>query len=166
MADTPRIESVSIAGTVLTVGWRDGTRENIDIAGWLARPGPDEFDILKDPAVLANPKVANWGTVVAWDEEGDIGIDNIHLRLLADQQKPFEAADIAAWQERLGLSNSEAADLLGVGVSTFYTYKAGTASGGIPRGIQIACRAVERDKLLFEAHYRPRPPAGRPPKAA
>lgn len=164
MAETPRIESVSIAGTVLTVGWRDGTTDTVDLAGWLARPGPKEFDILKDPAVLARPVVAGYGTVVAWDEEGDVGIDNVHLRLLADQQKPFSAHDVAAWQDRLRLSNSEAADLLDVALSTYHTYKNGSAR--IPSVVRIACRAIERDPLLFEAHYRPRRPPGRPPKAA
>lgn len=164
MTETPRIESVSIAGTVLTVGWCDGTSDDIDIAGWLARPGPEECDILKDPAVLARPHVAGYGTVVAWDDEGDVGIDNIHLRLLAEQQKPFGPQEMAGWQARLGLSNNEAADLLGIGLSTFHSYKNGTAK--VPVVVAIACRAVAQDPVLFEAHYRPRPPAGRPPKAA
>jgi len=164
MAEIPRIESASIAGTVLTVVWRDGGSDTVDLAGWLARPGPPECDILKDPAVLARPRVAGYGTVVAWDDEGDVGIDNIHIRLLADEQKPFGAQDLATWQERLGLSNQEAADILDVALSTFHTYKNGTAR--IPSAVQIACRAIERDPLLFEAHYRPRRPPGRPPKAA
>ncbi|WP_207458973.1 hypothetical protein [Azospirillum sp. SYSU D00513] len=164
MAETSRIEAVSIAGTVLTVRWLGGGTDDIDIAGWLARPGPSEFDILKDPAVLARPKVKGWGTVVAWDEEGDVGIDNVHLRLLAEQQKPFRAAEILDWQNRMGLSNHEAAKLLNVGLSTFHTYKNGSAS--IPSVVQIACRAMERDPVLFEAHYKPSRPSGRPPKAA
>lgn len=163
MKEPPRINGVTITGTVLSVEWKDGSRDTIDIAGWLARPGPPEFAILKDPAVLANPTVAGWGTVVAWDEEGDVGIDNIHLKLLAEQQRPFGAAEIAAWQSAMGLSNNEAADLLSVGKSTFHGYKTGTP---VPRTVAIACRAMERDRLLFEAHYRPRPSAGRPPKAA
>ncbi len=162
MNETPRIDTVSISGTVLTIGWRNGGIDDIDIAGWLARPGPPECDILKDPAVLARPLVVQWGTVIAWDEEGDVGIDNIHLRLLAEQQRPFGAEEIAAWQGRMRLSNQEAADILNVGKSTFHGYKTGTA---IPRTVAIACRAMERDPLLFEAHYHPRPPAGRP-KAA
>lgn len=164
MAETPRIESASIAGTVLTVTWRDGSTDTVDLAGWLARPGPAEFDILKDPDVLARPQVAGYGTVVAWDDEGDVGIDHIHIKLLAEQQKPFGAEDVAAWQERLQLSNNEAADLLDVALSTYHTYKNGTAR--IPSVVQIACRAILRDPVLFEAHYRPRRPSGRPPKAA
>ncbi|WP_188262632.1 hypothetical protein [Azospirillum tabaci] len=163
MTETPRIETVSISGTVLSVVWRDGQTENIDIAGWLARPGPKEFDILKDPAVLARPVVAGWGTVVAWDEEGDVGIDNVHLRNIADEQKPFGSSELAGWQSGLKLSNKEAASLLGVGVSTYLGYKAGSP---IPPVVQIACRAMKRDPVLFEAHYRPSRPPGRPPKAA
>lgn len=164
MSQLPRIEDVSIAGTLLSVRWDDGASDSIDLAGWLARPGPKEFDILKDPAVLARPKLAAWGTVVAWDEEGDIGIDHVHLRLLAEQQKPFRAAEIAAWQRRMGLSNQEAAKLLNVGLSTFHTYKNGSAP--VPSVVRIACRAMERDPVLFEAHYKPSRPSGRPPRAA
>ncbi len=164
MNDPVRIDTVSINGTVLTVGWRNGAVEDIDIAGWLARLGPPEFAILKDPDVLSRPLVANWGTVVAWDEEGDIGIDNIHLRLIADQQKPFGPADIAAWQETLGLSNQGAAAMLDIGVTTLHSYKTGLAN--IPNMVRIACRAIEKDIVLFEAHYKPTPKRGRPRKAA
>lgn len=164
MTETPRIDTVAINGTILTVGWKDGTVEDIDIAGWLARPGPDEFDILKDPAVLAHPLVAGWGTVVAWDEEGDVGIDNIHLRLLAEQQRPFGPSELSAWQSDHSLSNQGAAALLGVGVSTFHTYKNGSAP--IPTVVKIACRAMAKDPLVFEAHYKPTPKRGRPRKAA
>lgn len=68
------------------------------------------------------------------------------------------------WQERLQLSNNEAADLLDIALSAYHTYKNGTAR--IPSVVQIACRAIHRDPVLFVAHYRPRRPPGRPPKAA
>ncbi len=164
MNSPPRIDTVSIKGTVLTVGWKDGSADDIDIAGWLATPAPPKADILNNPAVLANPRVAHWGTVVAWDESGDIGIDHHHLRLIAAEQKPFGPSELAAWQSGLNLSNQGAAALLGVGVSTFHTYKNGSAP--IPPSVKIACRAIAKDPVLFEAHYKPIPKRGRPPKAA
>ncbi|MGA1857992.1 hypothetical protein VH569_18535 [Azospirillum sp. 11R-A] len=164
MTSPPRIETVSIDGTVLTVGWQDGTVDDIDIAGWLATPAPAEADILKDPEVLAKPHVAHWGTVVAWDESGDVGIDHHHLRLIAAEQRPFGPGELVAWQSRMGLSNQAGAALLGVGISTFHTYKNGTTP--IPPVVKIACRAIEKDPVLFQAHYKPVQKRGRPRKAA
>jgi len=164
MDEIPRIESVAMNGTVLIVTWRNGTSDQVDLVGWLARPTHPAFDILRDPNVLANPRVEDWGTCVAWDAEGDVAIDNVHLRLLIEQRRPFAGPDLAAWQKRMGLSNRESARLLNVGVSTLNAYKAGTSP--IPTVVRIACRAMERDPLLFEAHYRPSAPAGRPRRRA
>lgn len=160
MKKSPRITAATMAGTLLSVAWDDGTANTVELAGWLALPVPPGFEILTDPEVLARPHVAHWGTLVAWDEADEVGIDHVHVRHLARQQRPFLAEDLSLWQSRLGLSNSEAARLLGIGVSTFAGFKAGSAR--IPAVVQIACKAMEADPLVFEAHYRPSAPAGRP----
>ena len=66
------------------------------------------------------------------------------------------------WQKAMALSNSEAADLLGISVSTWNAYKAGAS---IPGAIAMLCRAARRDPILMQAHYRPRR-AGRQRKSA
>lgn len=149
------------AGHVLVVTWDHGGTDQVDLSGWI---GLHDIAELRDEAVFRRPEIAEFGSAVQWAGNEDLAIDTVHLELLAEQQRPLTSADLTMWQDRLRLSNSEAADLLDVALSTYHTYKNGSAR--IPSVVRIACRAIERDPLLFEAHYRPRRPPGRPPKAA
>jgi hypothetical protein len=92
---------------------------------------------------------------------GDLAIDAAHLKLLADEQKIFDAREASKWQDELGLSNNEAADLLHISLSSWNSYKAGTAP--IPTPLAMLCRAILRDPILVQAHLRPRR-TGRPRK--
>lgn len=157
--ELPRIETVKPeAGSVVRIRWR-GRRasDTVNLAGWIATGG-DVLKALRDPAVFARAHVENHGAAVAWDD-GDLAIDAHHLKTLAEEQKPFDKADAIAWQAALELSNNEAATLLGIGVSTWNAYKAGTSP--IPAPLAMLCRAMLRDPVLLQAHYRPRI-AGRP----
>lgn len=157
-----RIEKVEVTGpTDLRVTWR-GKRaaERVELVGWVATGG-DTLAALSDPAVFAKASIGDYGSSVTWDDgEGDLAIDAIHLKKLAEEQKPFGTDEISRWQARLRLSNAEAADLVGVALSTWNDYKAGS---NVPRPTCILIRAIERDPLLLQAHYRPRKP-GRPRK--
>ena len=160
----PRIAAVdALVGPHLTVTWTSGGRDDIDLSGWIATGGAF-FAQLSDTRVFASAVPAEYGTMVQWAGDDNLVIDAFHLALLAEQQRPFGSAELTAWQQQLGLSNAEAADLLDIGRSTWHGYKSGDAA--IPAAVRIACRAVARDKVLFEAYYRPRPPAGRPRKSA
>jgi DNA-binding transcriptional regulator YiaG len=98
---------------------------------------------------------------VTWDNgDGDLAIDAVHLKRLAEEQKPFDSEDVGKWQERVRLSNREVAVLLGVALSTWNSYKAGAK---IPKPTEMLLRAIERDPVLLQAHYRPLT-AGRPRK--
>lgn len=159
----PRIVSVTPIGpAALGIKWRHGFSDRIDLAGWIATGG-DILDPLKDPTVFATARPDEYGAAVVWGEEdGDLAIDAVHLGMLAEEQRPFHAADAAAWQKGMGLSNQEAADLLGVALSTWNAYKAGA---NIPQSVAMLCRAMRRDPILMQAHYRPRR-AGRPRRSA
>ena len=87
----------------------------------------------------------------------------MHLQLLAQEQRPFRAKEAAEWQRAMGLSNREAAALLGIAVSTWSAYK---AQGNIPGAVAMLCRATRRDPIMMHAHFRPRRAAGRPRKIA
>lgn len=100
---------------------------------------------------------------MCWDGDEDLSIDSVRLELLAEQQAAFDGAAAAVWRDRRGVSNQEAADVLGVALNTWLHHKAGVTR--IPRGVAIACRAMERDDVVFAARYRPRR-NGRPPRAA
>lgn len=112
--------------------------------------------------MFRRPEVGEYGSCVQWMGDEDLVIDTVHLESLAEQQAEFGTAELIAWQERHEVSNQEAADLLGVAVNTWANYRAGATR--VPRGVAIACRAMDRDPLLFAAHFRPRHP-GRPPAA-
>lgn len=156
----PRIAIVARTGpTILGVTWRDGPSDRVDLAGWIATGG-DVLAPLRDAAVFATARLGDFGASVEWGpEDGDLAIDAHHLRQIADEQRRFGREEAAAWQAESGLSNQEAADFLGVSLSTWNAYKAGTNT--VPASVSMSCRAALRDPILLQAHYRPRKP-GRP----
>jgi hypothetical protein len=160
--EIPKIEAVAVGGPwALRIRWR-GKRavDLVHLAGWIATGG-DLLAPLKDVETFRRAHVASYGGAVAWDDD-DLAIDSMHLKLLADEQRSFGNDDLRAWQERASLSNAEAADLVGVSLSTWNSYRVEAA---IPTPIAMLLRAIERDPLVMQAHLRPRT-AGRPRKAA
>jgi hypothetical protein len=154
----PRIERVAVPGPmILRIRWRGiRTADLVDLTGWVATAG-DVLAPLRDEAAFARARVENYGAAVAWDD-GDLAIDAVHLKKLAEEQKPFGPDDVVVWQKATKLSNNEAASLIGVSLSTWTGYKAGSP---IPRPFAMPCRAVLRDPIMMQAHLRPRV-AGRP----
>jgi hypothetical protein len=161
--EMPRIEAVSIEGTGrLSVKWRGrGRKDTVNLLGWIATGGKILAPLMV-PATFNKASIGNYGAAIVWDD-GDLAIDAQHVMLLADEQKKFDARDAKRWQEQLGLSNNEVADLLKLSTSTWCAYKAGGAE--VPTTIAMLCRAMLRDPVLMQAHYRPRI-NGRPPKRA
>lgn len=158
---TPRIRALQVtAPATLHIHWKNGGSDTVDLSGWIATGGPI-LAALASPEVFQQAAVGTYGAAVEWDD-GDLAIDAAHLEALAREQRPFQADDMAQWQEKAGLSNQEAAGFLGVALSTWHTYKTGKP---IPAAVAMACRAALRDPLLLQAHYRPRKP-GRPPRTA
>lgn len=158
----PRISTVGvIAPGVIKVKWKDRSSDRIDLSGWIATGG-DVLAPLSHADVFKNPRVLEYGSNIAWGEDDDLRIDAVHLEQIAAEQRPFGAREAIAWQKAMALSNSEAADLLGISPSTWNAYKAGAS---VPGAIAMLCRAARRDPILMQAHYRPRR-AGRPRKSA
>jgi hypothetical protein len=158
--ELPKIEGVTVDGpSTLRVRWRGKRSANVvNLSGWIATGG-DILAPLREAKIFARAHVASYGGAVAWDDD-DIAIDALHLKMLADEQKPFGNNDVRAWQSEVNLSNNEAADLLGVSLSTWNSYR---AEASIPQAVAIALRASLRDPILMQAHLRPRT-AGRPRK--
>src|SRR2546423_888577 len=158
----PRVSAVGAAGDgVIKVKWKDRSSDRIDLSGWIATGG-DILAPLRNGVVFKSPRVSEYGASVAWGDDDELRIDAVHLEQIAAEQRPFGARQASAWQKTMELSNSEAADLLGISVSTWNAYKAGAS---IPSVIAMLCRAARRDPILMQAHYRPRR-AGRPRKSA
>lgn len=154
----PRITAVEarLPATVI-VDVDNGERYMVDLTGWIATGG-EILASLQSPGIFERAFVSDHGAAVAWDDD-DLAIDARHLQLLAREQQEFDRNAIAAWQAAMELSNHEAADFLGIAVSTWNTYKAGST---IPAAVAMACRAAERDPIIMQAHFRPRRAAGRP----
>ena len=159
MQDVARIAEVTATGpSTLAVTWADGTASEVDLAGWIARGGR-RFAALGNALVFAGAERGLHGGNVTWDDdEGDLAIDSEHLRMIADHQAPFDAAAAARWQDEVGVSNAEAADLLGVSMSTWSSYKAGAT---VPATVARLCRAMRQEPAALAAHLRPRT-AGNP----
>ena len=158
----PRIAKVvPIAPAALRITWR-GSRptDTVDLRGWIATGGKSLAPLANETTFMT-ADVAEYGSAVAWVGSDDLMIDAVHLRALADEQGPFDAA---AWQAVVRLSNQEAAELLGISLSTWNSYKAGSKDK-VPLPVAIACRAAQRDPIILQAHYRPRK-VGRPRKEA
>jgi hypothetical protein len=159
--DLLRIEAVSVVQpATLRLRWR-GRRagDSVDLTGWVATGG-ETLAPLREAPVFAKASVGNYGAAVVWDD-GDLAIDAAHLKMLADEQKSFDAKAARKWQDELGLSNNEAADLLSISLSAWNSYKAGSAA--IPASLAMLCRAILRDPIVMQAHLRPRK-TGRPRK--
>jgi hypothetical protein len=138
--------------------WRGkSAQDDVNLIGWIATGG-DLLAPLKMRSVFEKAEIGNYGSAVQWDD-GDLAIDAAHLMMLANEQRDFNNREARNWQKCMHLSNNEVADLLSISLSTWNAYKAGNSD--IPPLIGMACRAMLRDPVLMQAHYRPRK-TGRP----
>lgn len=154
----PRIEKVQPQGNAKLrlklkgeKSWRIA-----DMNGFIARY--EGLAPLEKDAVFRRAKVIDWGAAVGWPGDLDIGART--LVRLSDEQSAFSNAGFRAWQGEMNLSNSEAADVLGVSLATIKNYR---SSAAIPSAVAIACRAMRSDPAILAAHFEPR---GRAKKAA
>jgi hypothetical protein len=155
----PRLVKVEVAGDhrlkikFRKEGWRTVRLDGLIERFRALRP-------LRDQSLFKRAKVADWGAAVGWTDEMAVSADTL-LRL-SEQQSPFSKDDFIAWQERVELSNQEAADALGLSLSSIKNLRSGLSP--VSNAVAIACRAMEAEPVTLAAHYRPRR-AGRP-KAA
>ena len=160
----PTINKVKVAApSAITVTWKGGGTDHIELAGWVATGG-DILAPLLDPKMFKTARVGEYGAMVAWGDSEDLAIDALHLQRIAGEQRAVAAIELAKWQTANNFTNDEAAHVVGVSRSTWASYKGGA---DIPTTVQIAFRAILRDPVITHAHYRPLKGApGRPPKSA
>lgn len=167
MKQLPRIADVwpDPEAMAIKVVWKNKVRkpDYIVLLGWIAS-GAELLMPLRDPRVFGTAKVINYGSAIGWADNDDLTIDAVHLAKLADEQRQFTSRDLRNWQEVVKLSNTEAAALFDVSVSTWNSYKAEDSE--VPKAIAMLTRVIERDPLIMQAHLRPSKAAGRPRKQA
>ncbi len=159
-SDLPRIRRArpGKAPRTLVVDWVGGGRDTVDLTGLIARFGA--FAPLDDADEFAGVEVVNWGGGVAWACGVDYSADS--LARLAEEQSSMTAAEFVRWQERMDISNREAADLLDRSLTTIKNYRSGAVEISLP--VATTVRAMMHDPTVFVAHYRPTK-RGRPRKA-
>jgi len=143
----------------LVVRYDDGRELATDMAGIIHKRRA--LAPIRDPEAFAKVRVINDGDGVAWQAGPDFSADG--LRHLAEVQRDMTGRDFKRWMRRMGLSNNEAADALGASARTVKAYK--TRASALPAAVTIACRAMERDRLLMYARVRPHK-TGRPARTA
>jgi Helix-turn-helix len=149
-------------GRTLRVRFAGDRRDyELDLTGLFAR-SRHFAPLMEDAANFAKVEIVDDGIGVAWPVDtkwGRLDLSASTLQRIAQEQLPMTGADFAAWREKLGLSLSEAAKLLGVGRRTVTGY---LKKDELPPVVAIACRALARDKHLLAAHFVPtRRPARR-----
>jgi hypothetical protein len=127
---------------------------HLDLTGLFAR-SRHFAPLLEDDAAFAKVGIVEDGIGIAWPLKtkwGRLDISSSTVRRIAEEQLPMTGADFSAWRERLNLSLSEAAKLLGVSRRTVMGY---LKKDELPCVVAIACRALARDKHVLAAHYVP-----------
>jgi hypothetical protein len=158
----PRISKVKAVGpSKVTVTWKGGGTDHVELVGWIATGG-DILAPLLEPKVFKTAHVGLYGAMVAWSDDDDLAIDAFHLKRIADEQRSIDGKALTEWQNFVRLTNEEAAALFAVSKSTWAAYKGGAK---IPAVVQMVFRLVRRDPLMMHAHYKPlKGTPGRPPK--
>jgi len=147
----PRISSIEVIRPYgLLISWSDGHRNEVELEGTVYGFAP--YEPLRDPETFAMARVMDWGDGIEWPNGLDMSADT--LAFLAREQREMTSAELKDWQDRMGLSNQEAADWANVALSTWKNYIRGR--GRIPRPLQIATTAARDNPAIFYAHYKPR----------
>jgi hypothetical protein len=161
--DVTRVTKVRSAGErLLSVRFAGDRRDHkLDLTGLIARSA-HFAPLMDDPQSFAKVAIVEDGLGVAWPIKtkwGSLDVSASTLRRIAEEQEPMTGADFAQWRTALGLSLTEAANLLGVGRRTIMGY---LKKDELPPVVAIACRALARDKHLLAAHYVPARKINRP----
>jgi len=144
-------------GYRLKVTWQDGGEAVVDMTGVVHRQA--YFAPLKDETAFHQVAVIDYGTGIEWANGIDYSADSIEV--MSDEQATMTADAFRAWKREMELSVNEMADIFGFSASTVKAYLAGERP--VPVAVQIACKAMQGDRSILYARFRPRL-AGRPRK--
>jgi hypothetical protein len=154
--DVAKVKKVRASrGRTLRVSFAKDRREyELDLTGLIAR-SRHFAPLIGDAETFAKVAIIEGGLGVAWPvptKWGPLDVSATTLRRIAEEQQPMTGADFAKWRKSLGLSLSEAANLLSLSRRTIMGY---LKKDELPTVVAIACRALARDKHLLAAHYVP-----------
>jgi len=161
--DIVRIRKVrALEGLKLRVqfaGRRD--HRDIDLVGLMARSA-HFAPLMSDAHAFAQAEIIEDGLGVAWPVQtqwGRLDLSAATLERIASEQRPMTGIEFAKWRSTLGLSLTEAAQVLGLSRRAIMGY---LKRDELPAVVAIACRALARDKHALAAHYVPARKINRP----
>ena len=151
MTDMERITKLDLSGPLsFHAEFADGQEVEANLAGLCARSR--HFRVfLEQPELFDCFHLVHNGTGIEWDNGLDYSAGAL-LRL-GRAQEDMTGNQFKAWQKALGLSNTEAADLLGVSLATVKNYHRRNL---VPAAVKIACDSFEEDATLVAARFIPR----------
>jgi hypothetical protein len=154
--DIARVTKVRATGDrILRVRFAGERRDReLDMTGLIAR-SVHFTPLMDDAKAFAKAAIVEEGLGVSWPVQtkwGRLDVSATTLRRIAEEQQAMTGKDFAEWRMTLGLSLTEAANLLGVGRRTIMGY---LKKDELPPVVAIACRALARDKHVMAAHYVP-----------
>ena len=140
--DTMRtIERAKAVGAAhLSLVWSDGSKAEVDLSGWLAKPA---FAPLRDPAEFAKVAVGDWGHSLVWPSGAEASADALWLESLTASRRDDTRAFLE-WRARHGLSLTRAAEALGLSRRMVAYYSNGEKP--VPKTVLLACRGWESER--------------------
>jgi DNA-binding XRE family transcriptional regulator len=137
-----RLESVRpLDGMRLEAHYAGGQIVEVDLAETAGRLAI--FAPLNDHAVFERAAVTDWGHSVAWSEDAAIDADRL-MEMALEQSGRIDTLAFRRWQDRYGLSLTEAAKAIGLSRRTVSQYRTGARR--VPRTVTLACKGWEAER--------------------
>lgn len=147
-AKAPNIVAVeTMPELVLRIDWRDHGQSQVSLKELIA--AGSSLSSLANPAIFAAVRVGEYGWTVTWPDENELDAD--HLFRLARQQagESLTPDDFRAWRNKHKLSQSRAAQALGISDRMVKYYEDGRHL--IPKTVTLACKGYDAIKSCLAA---------------
>lgn len=144
MNKIPRIRSArALEPYRLRIVWSDGIEGEVDLRGYLEACGDVFAPVLEDASQWPQMEEDEFGYHVGWG--GDMEAPTTVLRRLYLEQigEAMPPADFLAWRKRLGLTQKQAASVLGVSLRMLVYYEHGDKM--IPKTVRLATVGAEQE---------------------
>ena len=140
-----KIEAVAVHGPArLEIGWDDGQRMAVDLAGIVAALAP--LAPLRDAAEFSRVAISSDGWSLEWPSGVDFGAPQ--LRRWADEQagEIMAASAFRAWIDKHAMTLEKAADALGLSRRMVAYYLSGEKA--IPKTVMLATMGFEANEAV------------------
>jgi len=142
-----RIDSVrALDGMKLAVQYQGGSTVTVDCADLPRRFAV--FSPLRDAAFFRQAVVADWGHGIEWPNGEGLDADRL-MEMALEQASRTDTLAFRRWQDKHGLSLTQAAQALGVSRRTVSQYRTGMRP--VPRTVLLALKGWEMESAGLAA---------------